>query len=146
MFFFKWPPVAILDVQVQKSLLTISDQYHNLNFCDFFYKIAAVGHFRCPKHASLARLLPETMAFLAISDQYKTFCLILFFLQNDLRVQKQTPRRRIRIVRRHRKCLHRMSLTGRQYPTVSFGLQDLEMSVRDRQDDHLAGRSIGRTQ
>ena len=38
-FFFKWPPVAILDVQ--KSLLTISDQYHNLYFCDFFYKMAA---------------------------------------------------------------------------------------------------------
>ena len=29
-FFFKWPPVAILDVQ--KSLLTISDQYHNFYF------------------------------------------------------------------------------------------------------------------
>ena len=33
MFFKKWPPVAILDVQ--KSLLTISDQYHNLYFCEF---------------------------------------------------------------------------------------------------------------
>ena len=43
----KWPPVAILDVQ--KSLLTISDQYHNLYFCDFFYKMAAGGHFGCPK-------------------------------------------------------------------------------------------------
>ena len=32
-FFFKWPPVAILEVQ--KSLLTISDQYHNFYFCDF---------------------------------------------------------------------------------------------------------------
>ena len=38
MFFKKWPPVAILDVQ--KSLciafLTISDQYHNFYFCEFF--------------------------------------------------------------------------------------------------------------
>ena len=32
-FFFKWPPVAILNVQ--KSLLTISDQYHNFYFSDF---------------------------------------------------------------------------------------------------------------
>ena len=31
-FFFKWPPVAILDVQ--KSLLTISDQNHNFYFCE----------------------------------------------------------------------------------------------------------------
>ena len=37
-FFLKWPPVAILDVQ--ESLLTISD---------FFYKMAAGGHFGCPK-------------------------------------------------------------------------------------------------
>ena len=43
----KWPPVAILDVQ--KSLVTISDQYHNLYFCDFFYKMAAGGHSGCPK-------------------------------------------------------------------------------------------------
>ena len=31
--FFKWPPVAILDVQ--KSLLTISDHYHNFYFAMF---------------------------------------------------------------------------------------------------------------
>ena len=47
LFFLKWPPVAILDVE--KSLLTISDQYHNIYFCDFFYKMAAGGHFGCPK-------------------------------------------------------------------------------------------------
>ena len=85
MFFKKWPPVAILDVQ--KSLCfafhTISDQYHNFYFCEvflqngclrpfwmsenhfrshfcpfqintqlfkkLFYKMAAVGHFGCPK-------------------------------------------------------------------------------------------------
>ena len=38
MFFKKWPPVAILDVQ--KSLciafLTISNQYHNFYFCEIF--------------------------------------------------------------------------------------------------------------
>ena len=33
-FFLKWPPVAILDVQ--KSLLTISDQYHNFYCCECF--------------------------------------------------------------------------------------------------------------
>ena len=47
LFKTKWPPVAILDVQ--KSLLTISDQYHDLYFCDFFYKMAIGGHFGCPK-------------------------------------------------------------------------------------------------
>ena len=45
--FKKWPPVTILDVQ--KSLLTISDQYHNLYFCEFLCKMAACGHFGCPK-------------------------------------------------------------------------------------------------
>ena len=45
--FLKWPPVAILDVQ--KSLLTISDQYHNFYLCEFFDKMAAGGHFGCPK-------------------------------------------------------------------------------------------------
>ena len=34
MFFFKWPPVAILDIQ--KSLLTISDHYHNFILWIFF--------------------------------------------------------------------------------------------------------------
>ena len=43
MFLKKWPPVAILDVK--KSLLTISDQYHNFYFCDFVYKMAAGAHF-----------------------------------------------------------------------------------------------------
>ena len=33
LLFFKLPPVAILDVQ--KSLLTISDKSHNFYFCDF---------------------------------------------------------------------------------------------------------------
>ena len=51
MFFKKWPPVAILDVQ--KSLciafLTISDHYHNFYFVNFVYKMAAGGHFGCPK-------------------------------------------------------------------------------------------------
>ena len=38
MFFKKWPPVAILDVQKSLciALLTISDQYHNFNFCEVF--------------------------------------------------------------------------------------------------------------
>ena len=66
-FFFKWPPVAILDVQ--KSLLTISDHYHNFYFCELFNKMAAGGHFGCPR---------LTMAFLAISDQYKTFYFIFY--------------------------------------------------------------------
>ena len=47
--FFKWPLVAILDVQ--KSLcidfLAISDQYHNLYFCEYFLQNGC--HFGCPK-------------------------------------------------------------------------------------------------
>ena len=51
MFFKKWPPVAILDVQKSCCIafLTISDQYHNFYFVKFFYKMAAGGHFGCPK-------------------------------------------------------------------------------------------------
>ena len=45
--FFKWPPVAILDVQ--KSLLTISDQCHNIYFVIFLYKMAAGAHLGCQK-------------------------------------------------------------------------------------------------
>ena len=51
MFFKKWPPLAILDVQ--KSLciafLTISDQYHNFYFCEVFLQNGCPGHFGCPK-------------------------------------------------------------------------------------------------
>ena len=73
MFFKKWPPVAILDVQklLCIAFLTISDQYHNLYFCGcpkitfgcisghfrsirnfyyfYFYKMATGAHFGCPK-------------------------------------------------------------------------------------------------
>ena len=66
LFLKKWPPVAILDVQ--KSVLTISDQYHNLYFCDFFYKMAAGGHFGCPK-----------LTFDGISDHFRS---IRNFFQN----------------------------------------------------------------
>ena len=68
-FFFKWPPVAILDVQ--KSLLAISDPYHNFYFAKFFTKwlLAAILDVQ---HSHL-------MGFLAISDQYKTFCFEKFY-------------------------------------------------------------------
>ena len=56
--FKKWPPIAILDAQ--RSLLTISDQYHNFYFCEF-----CLQNFGCPKLISIA--------FLAISDRYATF-------------------------------------------------------------------------
>ena len=47
-FFTKWPPVAILDVRNSFSLafLVISDE--NATFI-FFHKMAAGGHFGCPK-------------------------------------------------------------------------------------------------
>ena len=50
---------------VQKSILTISDQYHTFYFCNFVYKMAADGHFGCPK-----------LTFDGISDKYGFF----FFL------------------------------------------------------------------
>ena len=113
MFLKKWPPVAILDVQ--KSLcitfLTISDQYHNFNFCEvflqngcqrpfwmsenhfrshfwpfqintqfffiFFYKMAALGHFGCPKFTF------DHISGYSRSIQIFYFC--NFFLQNGCR-------------------------------------------------------------
>ena len=46
-FFFKWPLVAILDVQ--RLLLTISDQYHNFYFCEFLAPLChlAAELFKC---------------------------------------------------------------------------------------------------
>ena len=63
LIFFKWPPVAILDVH--KSLLTISDQYHNFYFCEFVTKWLPAAILEVQNSLS--------MAFLAISDQYETF-------------------------------------------------------------------------
>ena len=47
----KWLPSAILDVRNSLSIafLAISDRCTTLFFFAFFYKMAAVGHFRCPK-------------------------------------------------------------------------------------------------
>ena len=47
LFFTKWLPVAILDFRKSLSIsfLAISDRYATL----FFDKMAAVGHFGCPK-------------------------------------------------------------------------------------------------
>ena len=36
-------------ILVSKKILTVSDQYHNFNFWEFFYTMAAGGHFGCPK-------------------------------------------------------------------------------------------------
>ena len=73
-FFKKRPPVAISDVQ--KSLLTISDQYHHLYVCDLFYKMAAGGHFGCPK-----------LTFDGISGHFRSIQNFFFktFIQNGRR-------------------------------------------------------------
>ena len=68
MFFKKWPPLAILDIQ--KSLLTISDQYHNFYFCEFVYKMAAGGHFGYPK-----------LTFDRISGHFRSIRNFFFFLE-----------------------------------------------------------------
>ena len=50
--FTKGLTVAILDVRktsLSISFLPISDRYATLIIFDFFYKMAAVGHFGCPK-------------------------------------------------------------------------------------------------
>ena len=88
-------------LDVQKSLLTISDQYHNFYFCELFYTMAAggcpkltfdriSGHFRSIRNFNLfgiffkfaTKWLPAAIldvgkslliTFLAISDQYKTY-------------------------------------------------------------------------
>ena len=74
MFFFKWPPVAILDVK--KSLLTISDQYHNFNFVNFCTTWLPASILDIQNSLS--------MAFLAISDQYNPY-LKKTYLQNGRR-------------------------------------------------------------
>ena len=70
MFFKKWPPAAILDVQ--KSLLiaflTISDRYHNFYFVKLFTK--------WPLAAILDVRKSLSIAFLAISYRYGTFFLL----------------------------------------------------------------------
>ena len=51
--FTKWPPAPILDVRnsLSSAFLAISDQYATLFsfLCYLFYKMAAGGHFGCPK-------------------------------------------------------------------------------------------------
>ena len=50
-FFTKWLPAAILDVRNSLSMafLAISDQCETLICLELFNKMAAVGHFGCPK-------------------------------------------------------------------------------------------------
>ena len=50
-FLTKWPPALILDVQNSLSIvfLAILDQCGILIFLEIFDKMAAVGHFGCPK-------------------------------------------------------------------------------------------------
>ena len=104
-FFFlniltKWPPALILDIWNSLSIafLAIPDRYATLIFLENFDKMAAVGHFGCPKFTSdrisghfrsirkfyffwkfLTKWLPSaildvrnslSIAFLAILDQY----------------------------------------------------------------------------
>ena len=49
--FTKWPPAPILDVRnsLLIAFLAISDRYASLIFFEIFDKMAAVGHFGCPK-------------------------------------------------------------------------------------------------
>ena len=86
--FTKWLPSAILDVRnsLWITFLAILDQYR---FFNFYYKMAASGHFGCPKitfdlisiHFTSIRCRRPfwmsgkslSVACLAISDQYATF-------------------------------------------------------------------------
>ena len=97
--------MAILDVRKSLliSFLAISDRYPTLFFCEIFDKMAAVGHFGCPKftldHISghfisiqifdffFTKWLPVaildvrkslSISFLSISHRYATY----FFLKN----------------------------------------------------------------
>ena len=49
-----------------------------LYFVDFFFKMAAGGHFGSPIWAILDDRKSLSIAFLAISDQYSTFVFIFF--------------------------------------------------------------------
>ena len=72
----KWPPVAILDVKISLCIafLTISDQYHNFYFVNLVYKMAAGGHFGCPK-----------ITFGRISGNFRSIRNFFFKLQNGRR-------------------------------------------------------------
>ena len=86
----KCPPIAILDVQ--KSLLTISDQYQNFYFCDFFLQNRcrrpfwmSKTHFRWhfwPFQISPILDVRNSLlnAFLAIADQYATWKFLIKWL------------------------------------------------------------------
>ena len=47
--FTKWLPSAILDVRNSLWIRFLAILYQYRFFFDFFYKMAAVGHFGCPK-------------------------------------------------------------------------------------------------
>ena len=69
-FFTKWLPSAILDVRnsLWITFLDILDQYRF--FLNFFYKMAAGGHFGCPK-----------ITFDLISDHFRSIHNFNFFLK-----------------------------------------------------------------
>ena len=109
-FLTKWLPSAILDVRnsLWITFLAILDQYRFFKFFFiFFYKMAAGGHFGCPKNHFWSHFYPFhidkqlkfffliltkwlmsaildvrislSMAFLAISDTYGTLLIFLNF-------------------------------------------------------------------
>ena len=89
-FFTKWLPVAIVDVRKSLSIsfLSISHRYATLFFFEIFDKMAAGGHFGCPKFTfdrisghfrSIGHIILDfrnslSIAILAISDRYRFFC------------------------------------------------------------------------
>ena len=73
---------SLLIALLLMALLAISDQYATF-FFNFFFKMAAGGHFGSPIWDILDDRKSLSIAFLAISDQYT-----IFFLNSDL-CQKQ---------------------------------------------------------
>ena len=90
-FFTKWLPVAILDVRKSLSIsfLAISDRYATLFCLEIFDKMAAVGHFECPKFIFGSHFWPF------YNNQYLLFS--FFFVQKWLPVPILDVRKSISI-------------------------------------------------
>ena len=74
--FTKWLPVTILDVRKSLSIsfLAISDRYPTLICFEIFDKMAAVGHFGCPK-----------FTLDHISGHFRSIQIYFYFLQKGCR-------------------------------------------------------------
>ena len=85
-FLTKWLPSTILDVRnsLWITFLAILDQYRFFIFLDFFYKMAAGGHFGCLK-ITFDLISGHFISILNRKSLLISFLFFFFFLQNGCR-------------------------------------------------------------